>query len=68
MTPQVTGSTIYDSIRGGSGGEYDVIGGLTDNHILTGLQGGEKYTISIFATFAARHSQTMTIVIRLGSY
>lgn len=55
-------------MQGGSGGEYDVIGGSTDSHILTGLQGGETYNISIFATSAALPSQTMTTVIRLGSY
>ena len=43
-----TGYRIYYS--GGSSGSEDVSDGSTDNYLLTGLQNGESYTISIVAT------------------
>ena len=43
-----TGYRIYYS--GGSSGSVDVSDGSTDNYLLTGLQNGESYTISIVAT------------------
>ena len=43
-----TGYRIYYS--GGSSGSVDVSDGSTDNHLLTGLQNGESYTISIVTT------------------
>ena len=43
-----TGYRIYYS--GGSSGSVDVSGGSTDNHLLTGLQNGVSYTISIVGT------------------
>ena len=43
-----TGYKIYYS--GGSSGCVDVSGGSTDNHLLTGLQNGASYTISIVGT------------------
>ena len=43
-----TGYRIYYS--GGSSGSVDVSGGSTDNHLLTGLQNGASYTISIVGT------------------
>ena len=42
------GYRIYYS--GGSSGSVDVSGGSTDNHLLTGLQNGVSYTISIVST------------------
>ena len=42
-----TGYRIYYS--GGSSGSEDVSGGSTDNYLLTDLQNGEKYTVSIVA-------------------
>ena len=41
-----TGYRIYYS-GGGSSGSEDVSGGSTDNYLLTGLQNGETYNISI---------------------
>ena len=35
---------------GGSSGSVDVSGGSTDSHLLTGLQNGASYTISIVGT------------------
>jgi len=43
-----TGYRIYYS--GDSSGSVDVSGGSTDNHLLTGLQNGASYTISIVST------------------
>ena len=43
-----TGYRIYYS--GGSSGSMDVSGGSTDNHLLSGLQNGASYTISIVGT------------------
>ena len=43
-----TGYRIYYS--SGSSGSVDVSGGSTDNHLLTGLQNGTSYTISIVGT------------------
>ena len=42
-----TGYRIYS---GGSNDSVDVSGGSRDNYLLTGLQNGESYTISIVAT------------------
>ena len=46
-----TGYRIYYS--GGSSGSEDVSGGSTHNYLLTGLQNGASYIISIVATSAA---------------
>ena len=43
-----TGYKIYYS--GGSSGSVDVSGGSTGNHLLTDLQDGASYTISIMGT------------------
>ena len=40
-----TGYIIYYS--GGSSGSVNVSGGSTDNYLLTGLQNGDSYNISI---------------------
>ena len=42
------GYRIYYS--NGSSGSVDVSGGATDNHLVTGLQNGASYTISIVGT------------------
>ena len=52
-----TGYKIYYS--GGSSGSKDVSDGSTDNYLLTGLQNGESYTISIVAT--SRHLPSESI-------
>ena len=44
-----TGYRIYYSGGGGSGSE-DISNGSTDNYLLTGLQNGESYDISLVAT------------------
>ena len=41
----ITGYRIYYS--GGSSGREDISNGSTDNYLLTGLQNGETYNISI---------------------
>ena len=43
-----TGYRIYYS--GGSSGSVDVSGGSSDDHLLTSLQNGDSYTISIVGT------------------
>ena len=42
-----TGYRIYYNAYGGSSGSKDVSNGSTDNYLLTGLQNGDIYTISI---------------------
>ena len=64
-----TGYRIYYS--GGSSGSVDVSDGSTDNYLLTGLQNGEIYTISI-VTLVTTSSQllpsdTVTVNIGLGT-
>ena len=49
-----TGYRIYYS--GGSSGSEDVSGGSTHNHLLTDLQNGTTYNISIVATSAHFYS------------
>ena len=52
-----TGYRIYYS--GGSSGSVNVSDGSTDNYLLTGLQNGESYDISIVAI--SQHLPSMTI-------
>ena len=60
-----TGYRIYYS--GGSSGSEDVSDGSTDNYLLTGLQNGESYTISIVATSQHLPSESVTVMdIDLG--
>ena len=64
-----TGYRIYYS--GGSSGSVNVSDSSTDNYLLTGLQNGESYTISI-VTLATTSSQllpsdTVTVNIGLGT-
>ena len=42
------GYRIY--YRNGNSGSVDVSGGAADNHLVTGLQNGASYTISIVGT------------------
>ena len=66
-----TGYRIYYS--GGSSGSEDVNDGSIDNYLLTGLQNGDTYTISI-VTLATTSSQLLpsdTVIvmnIHLGTY
>ena len=53
-----TGYRIYYS--GGSSGSMDVSDGSTNNYLLTGLQNGESYTISIVATSQHLPSESVT--------
>ena len=53
-----TGYRIYYS--GGSSGSEDVSDGSTDNYLLTGLQNGDTYTISIVATSRHLPSENVT--------
>ena len=59
-----TGYRIYYS--GGSSGSEDVSGGSTDNYLLTSLQNGESYTISIVATSQHLPSESVVHNIALG--
>ena len=52
-----TGYRIYYS--GGSSGSEDVIGGSTDDYLLTGLRSGQTYSISIVATSQHFHSESV---------
>ena len=55
IPPTPLGDTTWYRIyySGGSSGSVDVGGGSSDNHLLTGLQNGISYNISIVAT--SRH-------------
>ena len=55
-----TGYRIYYS--GGSSGSVDVSGGSTDNYLLTGLQNGCIYTISIVATSQHLPSEILEVI------
>ena len=55
-----TGYRIYYS--GSSSGSEDVSDGSTDNYLLTGLQNGESYAISIMATSQHFFSDNVTVV------
>ena len=60
-----TGYRIYYS--GGSSGSVDVSDGSTDNYLLTGLQNGESYDISLVATSQHLPSERVTVMdIDLG--
>ena len=59
-----TGYRIYYS--GGSSGSVDVSGGSTDNHLLTGLQNGASYTVSIVGTSEHFFSEEVEVNITLG--
>ena len=59
-----TGYRIYYS--GGSNGSEDVSDGSTDNYLLTGLQNGESYTISIVAISQHLPSEIAAEMVMLG--
>ena len=67
-----TGYRIY--YRGGSSGSVDVSGGFTDdvsggstdNHLVTGLQIGAGYTITLVATSQHLPSERIATSIELG--
>ena len=59
-----TGYRIYYS--GGSNGSVNVSGGSTDNYLLTGLQNGESYTVSIVATSQHLFSDALTQNVTLS--
>ena len=64
-----TGYRIYYS--GGSSGSKGISGGSTDNYLLTGLQNGDTYTISIVATsqhFFSERIGSVEVTIRSGIY
>ena len=49
-----------------SSDSVDVSGGSTDNYLLTGLQNGESYTISIVATSEHFYSESVTVDLNVG--
>ena len=59
-----TGYRIYYS--GGSNGSEDVSDGSTDNYLLTGLQNGESYNVSIVATSQHLPTESLTVMVDLG--
>ena len=59
-----TGYRIYYS--GSSSGSVDVSGGSTDNHLVTSLQSGAGYTITIVATSLHLPSERIAAAITLG--
>ena len=60
-----TGYRIYYS--GGSSGSVDIIGGSTDNYLLTALQSGFTYVITIVGTSQHVRSNAVTDEILLGN-
>ena len=50
-----------DYSNGHSNGSVDVSGGSTDNYLVTGLQNGDSYTISIVATSQHLPSQSVEV-------
>ena len=60
-----TGYRIYYS-DGDSSGSVDVSSGSTDNYLLTSLQNGDSYTISIVATSQHLPSESVTLDMDVG--
>ena len=54
------------SYSGGSSGSVGVSGGSTDNYLLTGLQNGVSYTISIAGISQHIASEVVEAEIKLG--
>ena len=54
------------SYSGASSGSVDVSDGSTDNYLLTGLQSGASYTISIVGTSQHLSSERVEVNIGLG--
>ena len=63
-SPTPLGDTIGYRIyySGGSSGSVDVSGGSTNSHLLTGLQHGTSYNISIVATSTHFYSNRAYII------
>ena len=62
-----TGYRIYYSDSDiDSSDSVDVSGGSTDNYLLTGLQNGDTYTISILATSQHLPSESVTLDMDVG--
>ena len=63
-----TGYRIYYS--GGSSGSEDISNGSADNYLLTGLQNGESYDISLVATSQHLPSESIAadMEVMLGEY
>ena len=59
-----TGYRIYYS--GGSSGSVNVSGGSTDNYLLTGLQNGDSYNVSIVAISQHFFSENVAIDMEVG--
>ena len=59
-----TGYRIYYS--GGSSDSVDVSGGSINEHVVTSLQNGDSYTISIVATSQHLPSNTVTVDMDVG--
>ena len=60
-----TGYRIYYS-DSDSSDSVDVSGGSTDNYLLTGLENGNTYTISIVATSNHFYSESVTVNMDVG--
>ena len=54
------------SYSGGSSGSVDFSGGSTDNYLLTGLQNGANYTISIMGSSEHFFSVSLELEVTLG--
>ena len=57
-----TGYRIYYS-GGGSSGSEDISNGSTDNYLLTGLQNGETYNISIIVIVSQYFTSNAAVVL-----
>ena len=60
-----TGYRIYYS-DSDSSDSLNLSGGSTDNYLLTGLQNGDSYTISIVATSQHLTSESVTLDMDVG--
>ena len=56
------------SYSGGSSGSVDVSDGSTDNYLLTGLQSGAIYTISIMGISLHLRSEEVEVDIVIGTF
>ena len=65
-----TGYRIDYTSSDGSSDSVTASGGSTDNYLLTGLQNGDTYTVSIVATSEHLPSERVTIVrnLKLGNF
>ena len=61
-----TGYIIYYWSSGGDNDSIDISNSST-THILTNLQNGEVYDISIVATSVHFHSEAIDIIVKLGN-